>query len=158
MPNSKRMDEIGARLAAIIAADARLDDNLAETPTVYDSPPKPEIGQPDYRVYVDWATGNSVLSDPQPRTAMTFQRFEHLITVWLVVYNLDPQTAYWDYGKLLYNLVRILGDETDDDGYWFAGRVVRMNHSAAHPNLPATGDVGLRMGNLEFLMVQELTL
>jgi hypothetical protein len=158
MPNSKRMDEINARLAEVIAADARLNDELSATPTVYDSPPAPELGIPSYRVYVDWTFGRTVLSEPQPRTAMQFIRLEHTLIIWLIVYHDDKATAHADYGKMEYNLTRILGDETDEDGYWFAGRMTARTPSARHPNIAATGDIRLRSGNIEFTILQELTI
>lgn len=158
MPNSKRMDELSARLAEVIEADARLDDGLSSTPVVYDSVPSPEVGIPAYRVYVDWASGRSVLMQPQLRTAMQFETFEHTIVVWLVVYNDDRATANTDYGRFLYNMLRILGDETEEDGYWYAGRVITSTPGATHPNIADAGQVRGRMGNLEFLCVQDLTL
>ncbi len=156
MPNSKRMDEISARLAEVMAADARLNDNLSEAVVVLDDVPSPVTGNVPYRVYVDWPTGASVLSDPQPLTAMSFIRLEHTLKVWFVVFKTSSAEAKADAGRLLYNLMRILGDETEDADYWFAGRMESINFSDSHANLETAGDVRYRIGSIVFRILQEL--
>lgn len=160
MPNSARLDEIATKMAEVIAEDDRLDDKLPVAPLVLASVPRPELDQSEYpiRVYVDFASGSAERIEPQPITAMTIFSQRHTFYLWLMVYDDDRDAANEYYAKLLYNLLLILGDETDEDGYWLAGRVERMNHSATHPNQAATGDVRLRSGNLEFVFVQDLIL
>ncbi len=156
MPNLMRIDQITARLKVLLDADVRLNDNLSETPTVYDQVPMPQIGLAAYTLYVGHE--ESELLQPQPRTAMTFLSFAHIIRFWLIVYNDDAATARSDWTKLLYNLIAILGDLVDDSGYWEAGLPIAFRSSATHPNLDFAGDVRYRVGYIDFRILQELIL
>ena len=156
MPNLMRIDEITARLKVLLDADARLDDNLSETPTVYDQVPMPQVGLSTYTLYIEPVL--SELLQPQPRTAMTFLSFAHVLRLWLIVWNDDVAVARSDWTKLLYNLIAILGDLVDDSGYWEAGLPQSIAYSGSHQNLDFAGDVRYRVGYLDFRILQELIL
>lgn len=157
MPNDKRVDEITARFKVILDADIRLDDNLSETPTVYDSMPKPESPPSVYRIYIDPMVGWR-LYETQTKTAMTFLTLEVTIRFWMVIYNDLMAAALSDFWKLQDNLLKILGDYTVDGDYWYAGMPQLCVPSASHQNLDESGDVRYRIGYIDFTLLQDKNL
>lgn len=156
MSNSKRLDELSAQLASLIEADARLANNLASQPSVYDGPPKAEVGTANIRFYVEPAMVEML--EPRILTGMTFVHLAVTFRVWIAAYDSSLASANSDWSKAADNLFLIVADCVDEDEYWYGGLVQAMAPSASHRNLADAGDTGYRVGYLDFRVLQDKTI